>query len=185
MERLKETQYPNWLIRIIKFLRIFGFSFIEAYDGINKSLFYYFKKYLMIFYNWLVIIFFIVIQSLIFPKMNENLNIFKSKPLMKALFFISTGIPLVDFTEGYILSLIRGSKLLNLLKTRNICNDDRNTKFVNKIIAFNTLNVSIIGSLNIYFFATHSLEQIKGSQVGKVSLILSLILVILMYFVEL
>jgi hypothetical protein len=117
--------------------------------------------------------------------MNENLNIFKSKPLMKALFFISTGIPLVDFTEGYILSLIRGSKLLNLLKTRNICNDDRNTKFVNKIIAFNTLNVSIIGSLNIYFFATHSLEQIKGSQVGKVSLILSLILVILMYFVEL
>jgi hypothetical protein len=42
--------------------------------------------------------------------------------------------------------------------------------------------VSIIGSLNIYFFATHSLEQIKGSQVGKVSLILSLILVIVIYF---
>jgi hypothetical protein len=117
--------------------------------------------------------------------MNESLNILKSQPVMNAVLFISTGTILVDFTEGYILSLIRGSKLLNLLKTINICNDDRNTKFVNKIIAFNTLNVLIIGSLNMYFFATHSLEQIKGSQVGKVSLMLSLILVILMFFVEL
>jgi hypothetical protein len=116
--------------------------------------------------------------------MNESFNIFKSKPVMNALFFISAGIPLVDFTEGYILLLIRGSKLLNLLKTRNICNDGRNTKFINKIIAFNILNVLIIGSLNIYFFATHSLEQIKGSQVGKVSLMLPFILVILIYFVE-
>ncbi len=128
--------------------------------------------------------FFIITQLLIFPKMNESFNIFKSKPVMNALFFISAGIPLVDFTEGYILLLIRGSKLLNLLKTRNICNDGRNTKFINKIIAFNILNVLIIGSLNIYFFATHSLEQIKGSQVGKVSLMLPFILVILIYFVE-
>jgi hypothetical protein len=89
MERLKGTQYPNWLIRIIKFLRIFGFSFIEAYDGINKSLFYYFKKYLMIFYNLLVIMFFIGTQLLNFPKMNESLNILKSKLIMNAVFFTS------------------------------------------------------------------------------------------------
>ncbi len=89
---------------------------------------------------------------------------------------------MVDFTEGYILSLIRGSKLLNLLKTRDICNDDRNTKFVNKIIAFNTLNMLIILSLNIYLLTTNASEQIKGSQVGRVSLMLSLILVILIYF---
>jgi ABC-type multidrug transport system permease subunit len=101
---------------------------------------------------------------------------------MNAVFFINAGISLMDFTQGYILSLIRGSKLLNLLKTRNICNDDRNTKFANKIIAFNTLNISIIGSLNIYFFATYSLEQIKGSQVAKVPLILLTILVFFIYY---
>jgi hypothetical protein len=88
----------------------------------------------------------------------------------------------MDFTQGYILSLIRGSKLLNLLKTRDICNDDRNTKFANKIIAFNTLNISITGSLNIYFFATYSLEQIKGSQFSNVSLILLIILVFFIYY---
>jgi hypothetical protein len=57
MEWFDETQYLNWLIRIIKFLPIFVFSFIEAYDDINKSLFYYFKKYLMKFYNLLFIMF--------------------------------------------------------------------------------------------------------------------------------
>jgi hypothetical protein len=117
-------------------------------------------------------------QILSFPKLNESLNIFKSKPVMNAVFFISSGIILVDFTQGYILSLIRGSKLLNLMKTRDICNDDRNNEFANKIIAFNTLNILITGSLSIYFFATYSLEQIKGSQVAKVSQILLLILVI-------
>ncbi len=182
MERLNETQYPNSLIRIIKFFRIFGFSFIETYDGINKSLFYYFKKYLMIFYNLLVIILFLGIQLSSFPKMNESYNIFKSKAVMNALFFISSGTILVDFTQGYILSLIRGSKLLNLLKTRDICNDDRNTKFANKIIAFNVLNMSIIGYFNIYSCATFPLEQIIGSKVGRVSLILSLILAIFIYF---
>jgi hypothetical protein len=101
---------------------------------------------------------------------------------MNAVYFINAGIRLIDFTQGYILSLIRGSKLLNLLKTRNICNDDRNTKFANKIIAFNTLNILIAGSLNIYCFATYSLERIKGSQVGKVSQILLNISVIFIYY---
>ncbi len=182
MERLDETQYPNSLIRIIKFYRIFGFSFIETYDGINKSLFYYFKKYLMIFYNLLVVMFYIVIQLSAFPKMNQSLNIFKSKPVMNAVFFISSGIILVDFTQGYILSLIRGSKLLNLMKNKDIYNDDRNTKFANKIIAFNTLNMSITGSLNIYFCATYSLEQTTDSKVGRVSLILSIIPINFIYF---
>jgi hypothetical protein len=136
----------------------------------------------MIFYNLLVIIFFIVTQLLNFPKINEILNILKSKTVMNAVFFISTGTILVDFTEGYILSLIRGSKLLNLLKTRDICNDDRNTKFVNKIIAFNTLNMITNVSLNIYLFTANASEQIVGSQVVRVSQMLSLILVILIYF---
>jgi hypothetical protein len=114
--------------------------------------------------------------------MNESYNIFKSKPVMNALFLISTGTILVDFTQGYILSLIRGSKLLNLLKTRDICNDDRNTKFANKIIAFNVLNMSIIVSVNIYFFAAFSLKQIISSNVGRVSLILPFIFTIFIYF---
>jgi ABC-type multidrug transport system permease subunit len=40
----------------------------------------------------------------------------------------------------------------------------------------------IILSLNIYLLTTNASEQIKGSQVGRVSLMLSLILVILIYF---
>jgi hypothetical protein len=51
--------------------------------------------------------FFIGTQLLSLPKMNESSNILKSQPAMNAIFFISTGTILVDFTKGYILSLKR------------------------------------------------------------------------------
>jgi hypothetical protein len=86
------TKYPKSLMKIIKFFRLFGFSFVETDHEKNKSYLYYLKKYLMIFYNFSIIIFFVGTQIVVFPKMNEVFNIFNSKPVMNAVFFLSSFI---------------------------------------------------------------------------------------------
>ncbi len=176
------TKYPKSLMKIIKFFRLFGFSFVETDDDKNESYLYYLKKYLMIFYNFSLIIFFTSIQIVIFPKITKVFNIFNSKPVMNAILFLSGFIYFVDFMSGYILSLIRSKKLLMLLKTEDICCVDCSPKLANKLIAFVIIIILVLGSINVYFSLTIPFEVYMDSQIGQILQIITNIYFTLIYF---
>ncbi len=164
-------------MKIIKFFRLFGFSFVETDDEKNKSYLYYFKKYLMIFYNFSLIILFTSIQIVTIPKINQVFNNFNSKPVMKAIIFLSSFIYCVDFMSGYILSLTRSKKLLMLLKTEDICYVDCSPKLANKLIAFVIFNILLLGSMSMYFSLTIPAVVYVDSQIGRIlQIIISIIL---------
>ncbi len=169
-------------MKIIKFFRLFGFSFIETDDQRNKSYLYYLKKYLMIFYNFSVIILFTGTQIVVFPKINQFINNFSSKPVMNTVLFVSGYIYSVDFMSGYILSLTRSKKLLMLLKTDDICYVDCSPKLANKLIAFVIINILLLGSMGIYFSLTFPVEAFTGSQVGRILQIITSIIITLVCY---
>jgi hypothetical protein len=175
-------KYPKSLMKIIKFFRLFGFPFFETDDEKNESYLYYLKKYLMIFYNFSIMIFFAGIQIVFFPKIYQVFNIFNSKPVMNALFFLSSFMYCFDFMSGYILSLTRSKKLLMLLKTEDICYIDRSPKLANKLIAFVMFNTLVLGSLNIYFSLNIPVEVYMNSQIGRILQIITAIITNLIYF---
>ncbi len=181
MRRIK-TKYLKSLMKIIKFFRLFGFSFVETDDEKNKSYLYYLKKYLMIFYNFSVIILFTGNQIVLFPKMNQFFINFNSKPVMNTVFFLSGFIYYVDFMSGYILSLTRSKKLLMLLKTEDICYVDCSPKLANKLIAFVIINILLLGSMGIYFSLTFPVEAFTGSQVGRILQIITSIIITLVCY---
>lgn len=78
---------------------------------------------------------------------NEELDTFKFKPLMKALFFISSCFSSVDLIITYIFALFKGNQLLKLLNTREVCIIDRNTKLANIIIVLKIIIMNIIGCI--------------------------------------
>jgi hypothetical protein len=170
------TKYPKSLMKIIKFFRLFGFSFVETDDDKNKSYLFYLKKYLMIFYNFSIIVLFTSIQIAIFPKTNQVFNILSSKPVMNAVFFLSGFVYCVDFISGYILSLTRSKKLLMLLKTEDICYVDCSPKLANKLIAFVTFNMLVFGSMSIYFSLIIPVEDYMDSQIGRILQIITSII---------
>jgi hypothetical protein len=162
------TKYSKSLMKMIKFFRLFGFSFVATDDEKNKSYLYYLKKYLMIFYNFSIIIFFTSIQIVIFPKIYQVYNIFNSKPVMNAVFFLSTFMGFVDFMSGYILTLTKSKKLLMLLKTEDICYVDCSPKLANKLIAFVIFNLLVFESMSIFFSLTIPYKVYMDSQIGRI-----------------
>jgi hypothetical protein len=170
------TKYPKSLMKIIKFFRLFGFSFVETDDEKNKSYLYYLKKYLMIFYNFSIIILFTGTQTVVFPKMNQVFNNINSKPVMNSVVFLSGYINCVDIMSGYILSLTRSKKLLMLLKTEDICYVDCSPKLANKLIAFVIFNSLVLGSIGIYFSLTIPVEVYMDSQIGRILQIITSII---------
>ncbi len=176
------TKYPKSLIKIIKFFRLFSFSFVETDDEKNKSYLYSLKKYLMIFYNFSIIIFFAGTQIVVFPKINQVFNNFNSKSIMNTVFFLSGYINCVDIMSGYILSLTRSKKLLKLLKTEDICYVDCSQKLANKLTAFVIFNILVFGSMSIYFSLTFPVEAFIGSQIGPILQIITSIIITIVYF---
>ncbi len=174
-------KYPKSLMKIIKFFRLFGFSFVETDDEKNKSYLYYLKKYLMIFYNFSIMIFFAGIQIAFFPKINQVYNIFNSKPVMNAVFYLSSFMYSFDFMSGYILSLTRSKKLLMLLKTEDICYVDCSPKLANKLIAFVMSNMLVLGSVSMYFSFNIQVEDFMNSQIGRILQIITSIIMTLIY----
>ncbi len=181
MRRINVTEYPKSLMKIIKFFRLFGFSFVETDDEKNKSYLYYLKKYLMIFYNFSIMIFFAGIQIAFFPKINQVYNIFNSKPVMNAVFYLSSFMYSFDFMSGYILSLTRSKKLLMLLKTEDICYVDCSPKLANKLIAFVMSNMLVLGSVSMYFSFNIQVEDFMNSQIGRILQIITSIIMTLIY----
>jgi hypothetical protein len=120
-------------------------------------------------------IFFAGIQIAFFPKINQVYNIFNSKPVMNAVFYLSSFIYSFDFMSGYILSLTRSKKLLMLLKTEDICYVDCSQKLANKLIAFVIFNTLVLGSMCIYFSLNIPVEVSIDSQIGKSQLLLLLL----------
>ena len=143
------TKNPKSLMRLIKFFRLFGFAFIEINNEEKKSVFYYLKNILMVSYNVYIIISFILTQVLSNSTSYMKYFSMSPKPVMNVIFYISMSLFCMDLTFGYIFSLIRGKKLISLLKTEDICEVDCNTKFANKAIAL-ILIILLFIPLNFY-----------------------------------
>jgi hypothetical protein len=127
-------------------------------------------------------IFFAGIQIAFFPKINQVYNIFNSKPVMNAVFYLSSFIYSFDFMSGYILSLTRSKKLLMLLKTEDICYVDCSQKLANKLIAFVMSNILVLGSMSMYFSFNIPNEVFMDSQIGRILQIITNIIITLIYF---
>jgi len=176
-----KSDFPKSLLRLIKLFRFYGFSFPINNDEKNKSLIYHLKEYLMKVYNIFCIVLYICVQ-LLTSRDDEVLIGFDSKPVMKAIFFISFCIFSVDFIFSYILSLINGKKLIMLLKTKDIFKIDCNTKFANKMIAFIIIELLVIGASNVYIYLNYSFGISVGLQINKIVMILFAICMVIIYF---
>jgi hypothetical protein len=126
-------------------------------------------------------IFFAGIQIAFFPKINQVYNIFNSKPVMNAVFYLSSFMYSFDFMSGYILSLTRSKKLLMLLKTEDICYVDCSPKLANKLIAFVMSNMLVLGSVSMYFSFNIQVEDFMNSQIGRILQIITSIIMTLIY----
>jgi hypothetical protein len=113
--------------------------------------------------------------------MNQFFNIFNSKPVINAVFFVSSFIYCVDFMSGYILSLTRSKKLLMLLKTEDIFYVDCSPKLANKLIASVIIIILVLGSMSIYFTLTIPVEVYMVSQIGRTLQIIKTIYFTLIY----
>jgi len=147
-ESEKSKRLPEFFMRIIQFYRFFGFSFVELNEERNKTLFSKIKNYLMIGYNIIIILYLIVTQIVIVP-INGKIFVEDSKPLMRALFYAGAILSGVDMVFGYILSLIRGKKLLKLFK-EDVSIIDNNTKSAQILFISKLIIISIIACAGSY-----------------------------------
>jgi len=131
---VESKRLPISFETIIQFYRFFGFSFIEPNNGKNIKLCSKFKNFLMIGYNISMIFSVIAIEILSTTQTERDLEGNSSKPLVRTLFYSNVILAIVDQISGYILALIKGRKLLKLIKTEEVCIIDNNTILAKTLI---------------------------------------------------
>jgi hypothetical protein len=145
-------KYPKSLIKLIKFYRFFGFSFLGISPEDNEKKWSKIKRYLLMAYNLVVIFVLISLQIYITPGIVEEQQKIGMKKVMKGVFLVSRLITLSDIIFGYLLSLIKGKKFLKFLSNEEFYAIDCNTRNANKIIGS-----LIIGLVMMATFITTSL----------------------------
>jgi hypothetical protein len=148
----ESEKFPKSFMRIIKFYRIWGFSFIEPNNEKNKKLSLKIKQCLFIIHNVLVISLAIISEYMSSPESNQIFDMVSSKPLMRSLYYVSTGLSYGDMISAFILSLLRGNKLIILLKTEDVLIVDTNTKRANMLIITKMIIASIISIICLYLW---------------------------------
>jgi hypothetical protein len=152
-------KYPKSLTKLIKFYRIFGFSFLGIISEGNDKKWSKIKRYLLMAYNLVVIFVMISSQIYITPRIFEEQQKYGMKKVMKGVFLMSRLITCSDIIFGYLLSLIKGKKFLKFLSNEELCAIDCNSRKANKIIGSLIIWLAMTGILffiylrseNIYF----------------------------------
>jgi len=155
----ESEKFPKSFMRIIKFYRVWGFSFFEPNNEKNKKLSFKLKQFLFIIHNVLVIFSAIICEYISSPESNQIFDILSSKPLMRSLYYVSTVLSYVDMISAFILSLLRGKKLIILLKTEDVLIFDTNTKRANMLIISKIIIISIISIICSYLWVSTTLGK--------------------------
>ncbi len=146
-------KYPKSLMKLIKFYRLFGFSFSGISSEGNEKKWSKIKRYLLMAYNLVVI--FVMISVLIYstPRIFEEQQKFGVKKVMKGVFLVSRLISWSDVIFGYLLPLIKGKQFLKFLSNDELCAIDCNTRIANKIIGSLIIGLTMLST----FFTTYLL----------------------------
>jgi len=159
----ESEKLPKSFIRIINFYRICGFAFIEPNNNKNNGLFSKIKNYFLIIYNILSIVNLIINEYFTTPDTNQLFDNLSSKPLMRAIYFMSNCLIYVDVVSAFILSLLRSKKLMTLLKTEDVLIVDTNMKRANMLITSKIIIMSIMSIICCYLWFDLSLgKNTKG-----------------------
>jgi len=152
LKSLELEKCPKSFMRIIKFYRIFGFSFIESNNDKNKKLFSKITDFFLIIYNVINIVLVLTSQYNSSPEINQVFDNLSSKPLMRALYYVGVCLACVDLISAFILSLLRSKKLIRLLKTEDVLIVDSNTKRANVLITSKIIIMTIISIISSYLW---------------------------------
>jgi hypothetical protein len=145
-------KYPKSLMKLIKFYRIFGFSFMGISSEDNEKKWSKIKRYLLMAYNLVIIFVMISLQICITPHIFEEQQKSGVKKVLKGVFLVSRFITCSDIIFGYLLSLIKGKKFLKFLSNEEFCAIDCNTRKANKII----VSLIIMLAMMATFYITYS-----------------------------
>jgi hypothetical protein len=146
------AQYPKSLIKIIKFYRFFGSSFLDNSSEDNEKKWSKIKRYLLMAYNLVVIFVMISLQIYITPRIFEELQKFGMKKVMKGVFLAGRFIAISDIIFGYLLPLIKGKQFLKFLSNEEFCAIDCNTRNANKIIGSLIVGLAMFATFFYYIF---------------------------------
>jgi hypothetical protein len=147
-------KYSKSLMKLIKFYRLFGFSFLDISSEDNEKKWSKIKRYLLMAYNLVVIFVMISLQIYITPSIFENQQQLGMKKVMKGVFLVSRLITWFDIIFGYLLSLIKGKKFLKFLSNEEFCAIDCNTRNANKIIGSLIIGSAITATFFIRYSVT-------------------------------
>jgi hypothetical protein len=145
-------------MKLIKFYRIFGFSFTGISSEGNEKRWSKIKRYLLMAYNLVVIFIMISLQIFITPGIFEEQQKSGMKKIMKGVFLVSRLITSADIIFGYLISLIKGKQFLKFLSNEELCAIDRNTRNANKIIGSLIIGLAMVAT----FFITFSVISEKS-----------------------
>jgi hypothetical protein len=145
-------------MKLIKFYRIFGFSFTGISSEGNEKKWSKIKRYLLMAYNLVVIFLMISLQIYITPGILEEQQKSGMKKVMKGVFLASRLITSADIIFGYLISLIKGKQFLKFLSNEELCAIDRNTRNANKIIGSLIIGLAMVAT----FFITFSVISEKN-----------------------
>jgi hypothetical protein len=166
--------YPKSLIKIIKFYRFFGFSFLGNSSEDNEKKWSKIKRYLLMAYNLVVIFLLISLQIYIAPRIFEELQKSGMKKVMKGVFLAGRLIAISDIIFGYLLPLIKSKQFLKFLSNEEFCSIDCNTRNANKIIGSLIVEIAMFATFFIIYLGIS--ENIFSELVEKSYRILTLIL---------
>jgi len=149
LEKVKENNIikaPKSFIKLLKFYRIFGYSFSGVNFESNETKLTKIKRFLLIFYNVLAILLLIGLQIFSTYYTSVEFNNLRIKKVMKTVFATNRLMSYSEIIVGYIISLIRGRQILKIFDEEEFGAIDRNTRKVNKISILLTIVIIIIGT---------------------------------------
>ncbi len=173
------AQYPKSLIKLIKFYRFFGFSFLGISSDGNEKKRSKIKRYLLMAYNLVVIFVMISFQIYITTDISAEQEKIGMKKVMKGVYLMSRLTTCSDIIFGYLLSLIKGKKFLKFLSNEEFCAIDCNTRNANKIIGSLIIGLAMIATFLITYLLTSenvSVESVPKSYRIVISILRSLII---------
>jgi hypothetical protein len=172
------AQYPKSLIKIIKFYRFFGFSFLDNSSEDNEKKWSKIKRYLLMAHNLVVIFVMISLQIYIAPYIFEELQKSGMKKVMKGVFIAGRLIAISEIIFGYLLPLIKGKQFLKFLSNEEFCSIDCKTRNANKIIGSLIIALAMIATFFTIYLGIS--ENIFSESAEKSYIIVSIILTALL-----
>jgi hypothetical protein len=179
-----KAEYPKSLMKLVKFYRLFGFSFLGITSEDNEKKLSKIKRYLLMAYNLVVIFVIISFQIYVTSDIFEEQQKFEMKKVLKGVLLVSRLITCSDIIFGYLLPLIKGKQFLKFLSNEELCAIDCNTRKANKIIGSLIIGLTIMGGFCTTFYFISRIIFFKSIQTSNqvVFIIIKLLFLTTFYY---